>query len=390
MLLDLIEIVLYTYAAIQVGYLAFFAFAALIYRDRAPSSGSSFRWCVLFPVYREDELIIRTIRDFQQKTGASGVKPDVYVLADRLKDETITELRSIGAGCIPIRLEKSTKAKSLRIAARELDDRNYDRVLIMDADNLMEEGAWDKLVHKAGPDDTAVQLHRTALNSETPMAFLDTLNEEIGNSIYRKGHVVMGLPSALIGSAMFFEWRLFYRMTHSTDEEMSGEDKFYELYLTGTENVKVKYWDDVCVLDEKVSSGHSFASQRTRWISSQYTAFARGTSGALGSLLRFNLGHFDKWLQWGFLPKFILLGLLLMACLVERISGGGLQWSMLFLIMIAAFVMAIPAKHYNKRMLGALAYAPVAMWSLLRAISGIRKGSATTFNVTDKGSQGKP
>jgi hypothetical protein len=50
----------------------------------------------------------------------------------------------------------------------------------------------------------AVQGHRTAKNTNNSWAILDAISEEINNNIFRKGHRVLGLSSAIIGSGMAF------------------------------------------------------------------------------------------------------------------------------------------------------------------------------------------
>jgi cellulose synthase/poly-beta-1,6-N-acetylglucosamine synthase-like glycosyltransferase len=55
----------------------------------------------------------------------------------------------------------------------------------------------------------AVQGHRTAKNTNNSWAILDAISEEINNNIFRKGHRVLGLSSAIIGSGMAFRYNYF-------------------------------------------------------------------------------------------------------------------------------------------------------------------------------------
>ncbi len=174
-------------------------------------------------------------------------------------------------------------------------------------------------------------------------------------------------------------------MVNSIDEEMSGDDKFYELWLLQNK-VWIDHWKEVVVLDEKVSKHQQFSPQCTRWISSQYTAFATNTGNALAQLLRGNMGYFDKWLEWGFIPKFILLDLLPALTVVDFLLGLFRWAANYFLTMGFAFAFAIPRERYNRKMLNAIFYAPIAMLALVKGILGFKKDSAKTFNVTEKGS----
>src|SRR5690606_40838846 len=73
-----------------------------------------------------------------------------------------------------------------------------------------------------------IQGHRTAKNQQTTFALLDAINEEIGNSIFRKGHRVLGVGSALIGSAMAFDFE-YFKSLMADIEDVAGEDKLIEL-----------------------------------------------------------------------------------------------------------------------------------------------------------------
>ncbi|NVK26852.1 MAG: glycosyltransferase [Flavobacteriia bacterium] len=387
-MLKIVLDVILIYFAVQTIYLFIYAFASLFYRGKKQNLPSNdFSWAVLIPVYREDDVILHTAKTALADT-AHVEKVDIFVLSDGLKEETNSSLREMGVNVINIVLDKSTKAKSLRIAAKELEDKAYDKVVILDADNKMSAESWDLLLHSDYSTKPVVQCNRSALNSDTPMAFLDTLNEAIGNSIFRKGHNTLGISAALTGSGMIFDFHVFYEMVNGIDEEMSGEDKFYELYLLENEHF-ITYAQEVVVLDEKVSTTQQFSKQRTRWISSQYAAFISSSGLAFVQLGMGNLGYFDKWLQWGFLPKFILFGLLSIIAVFDLIFNGLGAWVQLYILLIAAFMMAIPRTYYDARMIRAILFAPKAMIALIRGILGIKKDSARTFNVTEKGSNRK-
>jgi hypothetical protein len=46
-------------------------------------------------------------------------------------------------------------------------------------------------------------------NTNNSWAILDAISEEINNNIFRKGHRVLGLSSAIIGSGMAFRYNYF-------------------------------------------------------------------------------------------------------------------------------------------------------------------------------------
>ncbi len=148
----------------------------------------------------------------------------MLILADQFKAQTVLDLRKMGVEVLEVNFEHSTKAKSLNEGLKYFDEWDPDAVVILDADNLMMPGVLQQFYEAMHAGFRVVQGHRTAKNTHTPFATLDAANEEVGNSIFRKGHRRLGLPSALIGSGMCFEYRLF-RDLMSDIHDVSGEDK---------------------------------------------------------------------------------------------------------------------------------------------------------------------
>lgn len=140
-------------------------------------------------------------------------------------------------------------------------------MVILDADNLIQDGVLLQFSQSLNRGYLAIQGHRTAKNTETPFAVLDAANEEIGNSIFRKGHRIAGLPSALIGSGMCFEFNLFVELM-SDIHDVSGEDKLLELKLNKA-GIVIEYLPEAYILDEKVANAQNFSKQRTRWVGNQ-------------------------------------------------------------------------------------------------------------------------
>ncbi|MBP6672352.1 MAG: hypothetical protein KA247_04355, partial [Bacteroidetes bacterium] len=70
------------------------------------------RFAVLFPVYKEDSIILGSVRTFFAQEYPKDAY-DVFVLADSLHVATLRELRFLGAEVIIISGENRTKAKAL-------------------------------------------------------------------------------------------------------------------------------------------------------------------------------------------------------------------------------------------------------------------------------------
>ena len=151
-----------------------------------------------------------------------------------------------------------------------------------------------------------VQGHRVAKNLNGAFALLDAASEEINNSIFRKGHRALGLSSALIGSGMAFNYKLFKDFMAGVNA-IGGFDKELELKLN-REKITIEYLSDALVYDEKVQDKQVFENQRRRWLSAQFIYFGRFIFPALWHLItRFNVGFFDKAFQLALLPRVLNL-----------------------------------------------------------------------------------
>ena len=102
----------------------------------------------------------------------------------------------------------------MSLAMNATADIPYDAVVIMDADNTAGTSFLSELNPVFQSGARAVQAHRTAKNTNTDIAVLDAASEEINNSIFRSGHIALGLSSALIGSGMALEACWFRQHIH--------------------------------------------------------------------------------------------------------------------------------------------------------------------------------
>lgn len=254
-----------------------FLFAAFSMRRRTddyPPARKQRRFVTLIPAYKADAVILRTAQAALAQEYPEGLHR-VTVIADRLKPETLAGLRRLPLTVIVVMFENSSKAKALTAATDQLGPGAADVVTILDADNLVGPDFIARLNEAFDTGMVAVQAHRTAKNRDSDTAVLDAASEEINNSIFRRGHVALGLSSALIGSGMAFAYDWFRDNIRKC--RTSGEDKELEALLL-RQRIYIDYLDDLMVLDEKVQGEGAYYNQRRRWIAAQFYA--------LGSALR--------------------------------------------------------------------------------------------------------
>ena len=253
-------------------YIFVFAIAGLFsFKLKQPLDDKQRRFAILIPGYKEDTVVIEVANVALQQNYPKHLF-DVIIVADGFRQDTLENLKGLDIRLVVVELEFSTKSRALNAALRALD-KNYDVAVVLDADNIMESNFLRKLNAAFAAGNRVVQGHRVAKNMDTPYSILDAASEEINNHIFRKGHRVLGLSSALIGSAMAFEYDYFCAMMQKV-EVVGGFDKEIEV-LTLEQKIGIEYLPEAFVYDEKVPNAKVFSNQRRRWLSAQLHFFGK-------------------------------------------------------------------------------------------------------------------
>lgn len=373
----LLELILLCYIAFNVIYVFVYSVAGLFYRkthfDKIAIQKYN-KFAILIPAYKHDEVILNTVGHSLNQNYPRD-KFDVIVIADSLMNLTLGELDVMPIELIQVNFEESTKAKSLNHALNTLPDNVYDYCLVLDVDNVMEDDFLAKINARLQNNEIIVQAHRTAKNLDTPFAVLDGLSEEINNHIFRKGHVALGVTSALSGSGQAMKYDL-YKLLMS-EIESPVEDKELEFALVRN-RIKVHFENHALVYDEKVQNAKVFSSQRKRWIASQFFDFYRVLRVGIYNLIRHgNHDFFDKSLQRVILPRVLLLGLSFFSCLIFFLPFTHFGWYFigLFAMCSFAFIVAIPANYYNGKTFMAALRLPYVFFLMIVAMAKSKDGA---------------
>ena len=382
-ILDTIDSILFFLMAISVGYLFIFAAAGMAKTSYSyPRATKKYRFAVFFPAYKEDKVIESAVHSFLQQEYPKEFY-DVIVISDKMKDDTNLRLQQLPIELLIVDFENSSKAKALNFAMDKLSNQKYDMVVIMDADNTVHPDFLQKFSNAYECGANVIQAHRMAKNINTNTAILDAVSEEINNSIFRKGHVRIGLSSALIGSGMAFEYSWFKENIKKVYS--SGEDKELEGLLL-KQRIYIDYLDDVPVYDEKTPKDEVFYNQRRRWIASQYNALINSIVDLPGAIISRNVDYADKIFQWMMLPRIILLGVISIISVLLTIIDweASLKWWGILFLLGLAFCMAIPDYLVDKRLTKAIKKVPWLFILMFLNLFRI-KGADKKFIHTDHG-----
>jgi len=222
-----------------------------------------------------------------------------------------------------------------------------------------------------------VQGHRVAKNTNTSIAMLDAISEEINNHIFRKAQRVFNLSAAIIGSGMALEYQLFKSVMGRIDA-VGGFDKEMGLLLT-RDGISVAYSEDALIYDEKVSKPDNFKNQRKRWLSAQFSLFGKYWKTGLVELFkRGNFDYFNEIYHTAILPRVLMLGImpLMLAFSFTGIGPSWRYWLTATALCYAAILLAIPPNFFNKKLWNAVLKLPFiffTMTALLFKLKGANK-----------------
>ena len=351
------EWMLWIFMAPSVLYVAFYALVSLFPSRTAKHQPSTLShqpssFLILFPAYKEDSVIVHSVRQCLEQTYPKDFY-HIGVISDHMQDDTNELLRQLPITLFTPQFEKSSKAKAMQYAIKEINGQwstvngKFDYVIILDADNVVLPEFLEQVNVSCQQGYRAIQCHRCAKNCDNDVAVLDGVSEEINNTIFRKAHNTIGISSALIGSGMCFEYEWF--KNHVGLFETAVEDREMEILLM-KENIFIKYEEHIPVYDEKVSSSENFQRQRLRWMTGQVQSLLMMLPYLPTAIKTGNIHYIDKTMQQALIPRSMLLVVsCFFAFIITIISAHwSIKWWGLFVIISLSIYIAIPKRMRTK------------------------------------------
>ena len=366
-LLYIIDWVLFIPVAGTVLYLGFFAIAALFNRRSIiPRSKQQNRFVVIIPAHQQDDVIEQTVISVLGQAYPQRMF-DVTVVSDHQSEMTNMRLAQYPITLLTPDFEESSKAKSLQYAVLNLPEfKIYDIVVILDADNIVEQDFLQKVNDAFEVAATrAIQTHRISRNRDTAAARMDAIFEEINNAIFRRGHISVGLSAALAGSGTAYDFNWF--KTNIMKAKTAGEDKEMEALLLRQE-IYIDYFDNIYVYAEKKRSTRKLNEQRGSWATQQLQNFIRNIKFLPGAIFRKQYDLADKIIQWMLVPRTKMVGIImLMSVILPFIYlTMALKWWVIAASALFVFALATPDYLVDEMWDKTFLRSPfVSLWSLI-------------------------
>ena len=342
-ILYIIDWFLFIIVAGTVLYLGVFAVAALFSRKSAPiKSKNQSRIVILIPAHRQDDVVEQAVVSILGQAYPQRMF-DVVVISDHQSEITNMRLAQYPITLLTPDFAESSKAKSLQYAILNLPEfKIYDIVLVLDADNIVEQDFLAKVNDAFETAATkAIQVHRISRNRDTAAARMGAVFEEINNEIFRRGHISLGLSAALAGSGTAFDFNWY--KTNIMKAKTAGEDKELEALLL-RQGYFIDYFDNIYVYGEKKRTTIKMNEQRGRWASQQLQNFVRNIKFLPGAIFRKQYDLADKIIQWMLVPRTKMVGVIILMSVVLPFiyMTIALKWWLLGAIVLFFFALATP------------------------------------------------
>lgn len=349
-ILFIIDGLMFAAVLLTVVYFTVFTIAAQFKREtKVIKSKRQNRFIVLIPAYKCDAVIERTVNSILGQVYPQRLF-DVVVISDHMNEMTNFKLAQYPITLLTPNFKRSTKGKALQYAINNLPQfKIYDIAVILDADNLVMPEFLDEINNAYESAGTkAIQAHRVSKNRDTATAILEATFEEINNTIFRQGHISMGLPAAISGSGMAFNYNWFKENIIKTKTEW--EDKELEALLM-RQHIFVDYFDSIYIFDEKTRASREFKRERGRWMSNQLHSLIKNIRYLPGAIYNKQYDLIDKILQWMLLPRTLMMAIiLLMSVILPPIYLTlAVKWWITAALILLVFAIATPNYLVDKQ-----------------------------------------
>lgn len=342
-LFNYIDWILFILISLTVLYLGIFAVTSQFVRhSETPKARKQNRFIVLIPSFKSGKSLEMTVKSVLGQTYSQR-QFDVTVIADKEDEMTMFHLAQQPITLLTPIFEKSSRTKSLQLAINNLPQfKIYDAVIILEAGDVVESEFLEQVNDAFEAAGTkAIQTHKLSYNRDTTSARLSAVFEEINNSIFRRGHISVGLPAALASSGMAFEFNWFKSYIQAAKANWS--DKELEVMLT-RQHIYVDYFDNISVYNEKVREAEDFNRQHRSWIWTQFRTILRNVRFLPAAFVNRHYDLIDKLIQWMLMPRMIMmLVIVFMGVIVPFIyMSAALKWWGLFAVVVLIFAIATP------------------------------------------------
>lgn len=249
---------------VGVGYLYFLSAIAIFAREKDYRFTGNYDFLLLVPAHDEGRGLISTIQSLK-KVKKTGVLK-IVVIADNCDDDTAQVARDQGVETIE-RKDPSHMGKgyALEWAMNRFNLDDYNAVIIIDADTIVEENMLEVMAGSLSGDAGAIQLNYiTPAREGKPLAYLQYIANLTENYLFYRPRNALHLPVLLRGTGMAIRTEILKK--HPWDSHSITEDVDYAVNLL-RDGYKIGFSTLSTVYARSPESFSQSFTQKTRWFS---------------------------------------------------------------------------------------------------------------------------
>ena len=324
LILFIIDWLLFGTVAIAVLYMLIYTIASLFYTKREiPKTKQLNRFIILIPSYNNPG-VVQTVKSVLAQSYPMRLF-DVTVISNHNEEMTNFRLAQEPVTLLTPNFEKSTKAKALQLAVNNLPQfKIYDIAIVLDGGSVVGTDFLEKMNEAFEAAGTkAIQAHRISRNRDSTAARMGAVFEEINNTIFRRGHIALGLSAF--------------------------------------------------VYDEKKRTPEEFNRERLNWIKAQIHAAFKNIHYLPGALLNRRYNRIDKVIQWLLIPRMLMMAIIVGMSLILPAIYTSLvfKWWALFAITLLICAIATPDYLVDDHWESTFFKSPLVLMKSIPGLSGI-------------------
>jgi len=248
--------------SLAVGYLYLLGLVGAFGRKSYRATPTHCRTLLLVPAFNEADGISTCLESLNSVETHGDLR--IVIVADNCTDNTVDVARLQGfevlERCDP---DRRGKGQALCWALEQFDIAEYDSVLVVDADTVVEPSIIKAIAASLASGAGAVQLYNEVVASEdTRLAQLQHIANAVENRLFWHGRNVAGLPVLLRGTGMAVSTETLRK--HPWQPTSITEDIEYSVSLLHA-GVKIDFCCESVVRSAAASSYNQCHTQKDRW-----------------------------------------------------------------------------------------------------------------------------
>ena len=326
-----------------------------------------FEFGVIITAHQETRFVVPLVDSILKQQYQ---KFNIYIVAD---DCDISELKFTDPriNILTPKPALHSKIKSIHYSLTKFV-KDHDALIILDADNLIHPSFLSTMNMYFQKGYKVVQSDFKPKNTDSHFARMDAISDMFNLFLEREARMWLNLSAAIWGSGVAIDLELYKEVEYKSF--LGGFDKKLQAHLVQRVD-RIAFAPKALLYDEKISSGKSLQTQRTRWISSYFKYFRESLKLFFTGLKRgsVNLIYFSSIILRP--PLFIIIGSAFFITAVNYflLSGYFIPWLCILALFFISFIVIIIIKGKDIRFLKTFLLLPLFAWRQLLALFKLKK-----------------